>query len=102
LAQPQAGSSGAPYATFLPAHASVIAAEKQPRMARLLTWLHPHLESGAVAALPLPLIEMLLIGPAAETARRWLSGAPSIDLAQAETELPPRIWRSLTPTRYIQ
>lgn len=85
------------YATFLPAHASIITAEKDPRMTRLLAWLRPHLDTGGVAALPIPLIEMLLIGPAAETARRWLSGDPSIDLTEAEGALPPRIWRSLAP-----
>jgi AcrR family transcriptional regulator len=85
------------YASFLPAHASVISAEKAPRMARLLAWLRPYLDTGAVATLPVPLIEMLLIGPAAETARRWLSGDPSIDITEAEHALPPRIWRSLAP-----
>jgi AcrR family transcriptional regulator len=84
------------YATFLPAHSSIIAAEKQPRIARLLAWLQPHLDSGAVAALPVPLIEMVLIGPVAETARRWLSGDPTIDLTQAEAVLPARVWRSLS------
>ncbi|WP_113699413.1 TetR/AcrR family transcriptional regulator [Nonomuraea lactucae] len=85
------------YATFLPAHASVITAQKEPRMVRLLAWLRPHLDNGDVAALPIPLIEMLLIGPAAETARRWLAGDPTIDLTEAERALPPRIWCSLAP-----
>lgn len=84
------------YATFLPAHAATIAAAKQPRLARLVGWLQPHLDRGEVADLPAPLIEMLLIGPVAETARRWLAGDPTIDLAIAETLLPPRIWRSLS------
>jgi AcrR family transcriptional regulator len=83
------------YATFLPAHSATIAAEKQPRIARLLAWLQPHLDSGEIAPLPVPLIEMLLIGPVAETARRWLAGDPTIDLTRAEAVLPTRVWRSL-------
>ena len=85
------------YATFLPAHAATIAAEKQPRIARLLAWLQPHLDRGEVASLPAPLIEMLLIGPVAETARRWLADDPTIDLSAAESVLPPHIWRALSP-----
>ncbi|MFD9247092.1 hypothetical protein ACFV0D_35260 [Streptomyces sp. NPDC059556] len=49
------------------------------------------------APTPQPLIEALVIGPTAETARRWLSGAHDVDLAQAARILPDRIWRSLRP-----
>jgi hypothetical protein len=38
---------------------------------------------------------MLVIGPVAETARRWLAAAPGIDLAQASRPLPERIWHSI-------
>jgi hypothetical protein len=38
---------------------------------------------------------MLVIGPVAETARRWLAGAPGIDLTTAAAVLPERIWRSI-------
>ncbi|WP_238016893.1 TetR/AcrR family transcriptional regulator [Dactylosporangium sp. AC04546] len=78
-------------AAFLPAHAAAIAAAKRPRADRLAAWLRPHL-AGAVSA---PMAEMLVIGPAAETARRWLAGDPAIDLAEAETVLPPRVARSV-------
>ncbi|MFG3604665.1 hypothetical protein [Micromonospora chersina] len=53
--------------------------------------------AGEFATLPEPLVEMLLIGPVAETARRWLAGVPGIDLGQAARVLPDRIWRSLAP-----
>lgn len=82
------------YAAYLPAHAAVIHAEKLPRMARLLAWLRPRQEAGDIANLSPAMVEMLLIGPVAETARRWLSD-PSIDLGEAARVLPPRIWRSL-------
>ena len=42
-----------------------------------------------------PLTEMLVIGPVAEAARRWLGGAPDIDLTTAARLLPERIWHSV-------
>lgn len=87
------------YASFLPAHASTIAAAKAPRMARILAWLRPHVEAGRVVALPAPIIEMLVIGPVAETARRFLADPTSIDIALAARHLPERIWRALEPPR---
>jgi AcrR family transcriptional regulator len=83
------------YAGFLPAHAPTIAAAKAPRMERLLSWLHPHARAGHIVDLPDTLTEMLLIGPVAETARRYLAGDPGIDLRQADRLLPDRIWQSL-------
>ncbi|MDC3954018.1 TetR/AcrR family transcriptional regulator [Polyangium jinanense] len=83
------------YASFLPAHAATIAASKQDRIAAISAWLRPHVKAGRIVALPEPLIEMLVIGPVAETARRWLAGAPEIDLDEAARELPERIWQAL-------
>lgn len=85
-------SSGASY---LPAHASLIAEVKAPRMARLQAWLGPHVAAGAIVDLPAPLTEMLVIGPVAELARRWLAGNSEVDLDQAADLLPERVWRSL-------
>jgi AcrR family transcriptional regulator len=82
-------------ASFVPAHAGAIAAAKAPRVERMAAWLRPHIAAGRVVDLPGPLIEMLLIGPVAEVTRRWLGGAPGIDLAQAARLLPERIWQSL-------
>jgi AcrR family transcriptional regulator len=76
-------------------HAAAIAARKAPQIDRLVTWLRPHIAAGTVADLPIPLIEMLLIGPLAEVTRRWLAGVPGIDLAEAARVLPEPIWRSL-------
>ncbi|WP_251091427.1 TetR/AcrR family transcriptional regulator [Streptomyces sp. Caat 7-52] len=83
------------YAGFLPAHTAAIAAAKAPRIERLQSWARPHAEAGHIVDLPDPLTEMLLIGPVAETARRWLAGDPTIDLKQASRVLPERIWQSL-------
>jgi AcrR family transcriptional regulator len=83
------------YASYLPAHADVIAEVKTPRMARMARWLAPHVHSGSIADLPDPLTEMLLIGPVAELSRRWLAGATDLDLGKAARVLPDRIWASL-------
>ncbi|WP_440104732.1 TetR/AcrR family transcriptional regulator [Streptosporangium sp. H16] len=83
------------YAAFLPAHAALVAREKEPRLAGILGWLRPYAEAGLVVELPDALTEMLVVGPVAETARRWLAGAPGIDLDEACRLLPERIWRSL-------
>lgn len=83
------------YASFLPAHATVIAEAKAPRMARMLAWLRPHVEAGTVVDLPIPFTEILVIGPVTEVTRRWLAGAADLDLEQAARLLPERIWRSL-------
>ncbi|MFF5112023.1 TetR/AcrR family transcriptional regulator [Streptosporangium sp. NPDC000509] len=83
------------YADFLTAHTGSIAAEKAPRLTGIQGWLRPYVEAGLVVGLPDELIEMLVIGPVAETARRWLAGAPGIDLDEASRLLPERIWRSL-------
>lgn len=85
------------YAEYLRAHADRVRAAKEPRLAALAAWLRPHVAAGRVAAVPEPLVEMLLIGPAAETARRWLAGDPAIDLGVAARVLPDRVWRSLEP-----
>lgn len=82
-------------AGFVPAHTTVVAEVKAPRMARMLAWLRPHVKAGTIVDLPEPLIEMLVIGPVAEVTRRWLSGAPDIDLDQASRLLPERVWQSL-------
>lgn len=82
-------------ARFLPAHAPAIAAAKAPRMDAMVAWVRQHVRGGAIADLPEPLLEMLIVGPVAETTRRWLAGVPGIDLDEAERVLPERVWRSL-------
>ncbi|GAB2837805.1 TetR/AcrR family transcriptional regulator [Actinocorallia aurea] len=83
------------YAAYLPAHAGTVEAVKAPQLARMTDWLAPHVAAGRVVALPPSLLEMLLIGPVAETVRRWLADAPGIDLAEAERLLPERLWHAV-------
>ncbi|MFZ3475173.1 TetR/AcrR family transcriptional regulator [Streptomyces sp. 4.24] len=81
----------------LTAHADQISAAKAPMAEAIARWLQPRIEAGEVAPLPGFLIEMLVIGPVVETARRWLADPEDIDLAQALRILPDRIWRALQP-----
>jgi AcrR family transcriptional regulator len=86
---------GSSDARFVPAHAALIAEAKAPRIAAMLDWLRPHVRAGRVIDIPEPLIEMLLIGPVAETTRRWLAGVPGVDPTAAADVLPERVWQSL-------
>jgi AcrR family transcriptional regulator len=84
-----------PSERFLPAHAASIVADKAPRLERIVAAIRPHVRSGAIVDLPEPLLEMLIIGPVAEIARRWIAGAPGIDLDEAARIVPERVWRSV-------
>ncbi|MBW1600351.1 TetR/AcrR family transcriptional regulator [Streptomyces sp. JJ38] len=83
------------YAGYLDAHAEEVRAAKEPLLAAIEEWLVPRIEAGEVAPLPGPLIEVLVIGPVAEAARRWLSSTYDADLAQAARLLPDRIWHAV-------
>lgn len=85
------------YSGYLAAHATEIRAFKATKFGAIAEWLRPLMEAGEIAALPTPVIEVLVMGPIEETARRWLSSTYDIDLAQATRILPERILRSLEP-----
>ncbi len=84
-----------PSKRFLDAHAASVAADKAPRLERIIAAIRPHVRSGAIVDLQEALLEMLIIGPVAEISRRWLAGAPGIDLEEAARVVPERIWRSV-------
>ncbi|MER6999630.1 TetR/AcrR family transcriptional regulator [Streptomyces sp. NPDC000410] len=83
------------YTGYLATHAEEIRAAKAAKMAIITDWLGTHIEKGEIAPVPAPVIEALVLGPVAETARRWLSDSDDFDLDQAARALPDRIWRSL-------
>ncbi|MER5729597.1 TetR/AcrR family transcriptional regulator [Streptomyces sp. NPDC002138] len=85
------------YSGYLALHAEEIRAAKEVMLAPMNEWMRLRMEKGEVAPLPGPLIEVLVMGPVAEAARRWLSSAYDLELAEAERLLPDRIWRSLEP-----
>lgn len=77
-------------------NASRIRGAQEARLAPLAAWLHAHQESGQLAALPLPVLESLILGPVTAIARRWLS-VGDIDIEEAARTVPERIWRSVSP-----
>lgn len=85
------------HASFVPAHGPAIAAARTPRLEALQAWLAPHVDAGRLVRLPGPLFEMLVVGPVAETARRWLTGDLGVDLDLAARLLPAHIVRAVTP-----
>ncbi|MEU6278686.1 hypothetical protein [Streptomyces sp. NPDC047028] len=54
-----------------------------------------HVESGELAAPPLPLIEALVLGPVIAVTPRWLSAGDAVDLDEVALVLPDRIWRAV-------
>lgn len=68
---------------------------KQKLLAPIFAWFQPHITSGAVASLPFPLYEIVIIGPAAEFSRRWLAGAPGLDIEEGARVLAETVWRSI-------
>jgi AcrR family transcriptional regulator len=79
------------------AHGKELRDTQEARLSAFAQWVQPHVESGELAPLPLPLIESLALGPVVAVARRWLSGIDDVDLDEAARILPDRIWRSLAP-----
>ncbi|WP_031075197.1 TetR/AcrR family transcriptional regulator [Streptomyces sp. NRRL WC-3742] len=88
---------GSAYSGYLSAHADRIRAAKAAKLTVIADWLLPRVEAGEIAPLPGPLIEVLVMGPVAEAAHRWLASTYDMDLAQAARILPDRIWRSVQP-----
>ncbi|MDI3403816.1 TetR/AcrR family transcriptional regulator [Streptomyces cavernicola] len=88
---------GSAHSGRLAAQAAEIRAFKAERLTAVADRLRPHLDAGTVERLPAPVLDVLVLGPVEEAARRWLSGAYDLDLDAAAQLLPDRIWRSLRP-----
>ncbi|MEV6976753.1 TetR/AcrR family transcriptional regulator [Kitasatospora sp. NPDC093806] len=85
------------YSGYLVAQAEQIKAAKAAKLAVIGGWMLPRMERGEILPVPGPLVEVLVMGPVAEAARRWLSDTYELDLAEAARILPESIWRSLRP-----
>ncbi|MEU5951407.1 TetR/AcrR family transcriptional regulator [Streptomyces sp. NPDC047525] len=85
------------YSGYLAAHADRIRTAKAAKLAVIAEWMLPRIAAGEIAPVPAPVLEVLLMGPVAEAAHRWLAGTYDMDLAEAARFLPDRIWCSLRP-----
>ena len=82
------------YASFRPEANPEIGAALAQRAEELYAWFAPHVAAGRVVDVPLPVLEVLVVGPVAELVRRWLAGAP-LDPVAAEETLPDLVWRAV-------
>jgi hypothetical protein len=80
-----------------PANAEQIRTAKAAKLAVITDWMLPRVVAGEIAPMPGPVLEVLVMGPVAEAAHRWLASTYDMDLAEAARFLPDRIWRSLRP-----
>ncbi|MFI6943760.1 TetR/AcrR family transcriptional regulator [Streptomyces sp. NPDC050418] len=86
------------YSGHLAAHAEEIRALKNEKFGRIAAWMQPRIAAGQIAPLPEPLLEILVLGPVIEAARRSLTHTfAELDLDEVVRELPDRIWRSVRP-----
>ncbi|MCB5178986.1 TetR/AcrR family transcriptional regulator [Streptomyces antimicrobicus] len=85
------------YAGYLAVHAEEIRAAKESQLADITAWMGTRMAKGEIVPLPGPLVEVLVMGPVAEAARRWLASTYDLDLDEAARALPDAIWRSLAP-----
>jgi AcrR family transcriptional regulator len=58
-------------------------------------WLEPHVRRGTIRKLPVDLLEPILLGPANEFARNWLSGRARTSIEEAAATLPVAAWNAL-------
>lgn len=58
-------------------------------------WLEPHRDAGRIRRLPFDVHHAILIGPAQELARLWLSGRTATDLEFAAGQLAAAAWNAL-------
>jgi len=63
----------------------------------LAAWVSSRVEEGELAALPERVYEVVLMGTAAEAARRILTGDAGLATRQAREILAERVWRSVAP-----
>ena len=83
------------YSSFVPEHAARSAAAHADRLAELHGWFAAQVAAGRIVDAPPDVLEVLVVGPVAEFARRWLAGAPG-DLRAAERVLAERTWSAVS------
>ncbi len=83
------------YASFIPKNAPEIARHVAEKLAPIEARLRPHMAKGRIVALSPALLEVLIIGPAAEATRRWLSGDERLAPSVTREVIPLRVWKSV-------
>ncbi|MFI9326515.1 TetR/AcrR family transcriptional regulator [Kitasatospora sp. NPDC052868] len=83
------------YSGYLAARAEQIKAARAAGLAVIGAWMRARMERGEILPLPDLLVEVLMMGPLAEVARRRLSGGWEGDRGEIARILSEGIWRSL-------
>lgn len=85
--------SGSP---ILAPHAEAIATFKQDFYLEVAEIMGPWASTGELRPLPLWALDPVVMGPAHEFSRRWLSGAP-LAMEEASPWIEDAVWRSVKP-----
>ncbi|MFF0433519.1 TetR/AcrR family transcriptional regulator [Streptomyces sp. NPDC004327] len=86
---------GSAYSSYLAVDADRARGVEPDHFPRVVDHLRHWVDSGEIAPLPGPLLEVLVVGPVAVAAHRWLATPEDIDLNQAARILSDRIWASI-------
>lgn len=66
-------------------------------LAEVQAWFRPHIESGRLKRLPLEVYGSLIIGPAHDYSRLWLSGRAKADIKEYREIFAEAAWNALKP-----
>lgn len=72
-----------------------IGAMNESFVAAMMSWLKPHIQTGAVARLPQDLYQPVLVGPLHHFSRQWLAGRTTSSMAEAQGVLAEVVWKAL-------
>ncbi|MEU8616540.1 TetR/AcrR family transcriptional regulator [Streptomyces sp. NPDC048623] len=86
---------GSAYSSYLAVDADRARGVEPDHFPRVADHLRRWVDAGEIAPLPGPLLEVLVVGPVAVAAHRWLATPEDIDLGQATRVLSDRIWASV-------
>ncbi|MFJ3906310.1 TetR/AcrR family transcriptional regulator [Streptomyces sp. NPDC090025] len=86
---------GSAYSSYLAVDADRARGVEPDHFPRVADHLRRWTATGEIAAIPDPLLEVLIVGPVAVTAHRWLAAPEDITLDQAARVLSDRIWASV-------
>ncbi|MEU9705191.1 TetR/AcrR family transcriptional regulator [Streptomyces sp. NPDC047981] len=86
---------GSAYSSYLAVDADRARGAEPDHFPRVAEHLKRWIDAGEIAPLPGPLLEVLIVGPVAVAAHRWLATPEDIDLNQAARILSDRVWASV-------
>ncbi|HJV80728.1 TetR/AcrR family transcriptional regulator [Noviherbaspirillum sp.] len=77
--------------------AAELEARTRSHISNVLRWFQPHIESGGLKKLPMECYGSIIIGPAHDYARLWLSGRAKTDIKAYREIFADAAWNALKP-----